>query len=120
MAVNPKKKKKRKGKMPIANNPKGKRGSTMAKKKRKRRTTRKYKRNPSRAGALARRTGRRAATYSRGLVAGVNMTQAVRSTIPLLLGALAAKFTAKKFTDGGYAWQSHLSDDDTWTFTRQR
>ena len=26
----------------------------------------------------------------------------------------------KKFTDGGYAWQSHLSDDDTWTFTRQR
>ncbi len=26
----------------------------------------------------------------------------------------------KKFTDGGYAWQAHLSNDNTWVFTRQR
>ncbi len=25
----------------------------------------------------------------------------------------------KSFTDGGYAWQAHLSDDDTWVYTRQ-
>jgi uncharacterized protein len=26
----------------------------------------------------------------------------------------------KNFTGGGYAYQDHLSDDDTWVFTRQR
>ena len=24
----------------------------------------------------------------------------------------------KKFSDGGYAYQDHLSDDDKWVFTR--
>jgi len=40
---------------------------------------------------------------------GVNMTSALRNTVPLLLGALAAKFTAKKFTDGG-------KESDNWTW----
>ncbi|MBC8267472.1 MAG: peroxide stress protein YaaA [Rhodospirillaceae bacterium] len=26
----------------------------------------------------------------------------------------------KKFSDGGYAYQDHLSDDDNWVFTRER
>ena len=26
----------------------------------------------------------------------------------------------KSFTDGGYEWQDHLSDNDTWVFTRKR
>ena len=106
MAVNPRKRKKktRRTKAAIA-----KGTQPMAKKRKKAVKRRTYRRNPSRARRAIRRGARAAGSYGKSLVLGVNMSQALRSTIPLLLGALACKFTAKKFTDGG-------AEGDNWTW----
>lgn len=81
----------------------------MAKKRRKVRRKNPYYNNLSKAGAKVKRGASRAKSYGKSLVLGVNMPDALRSTIPLLLGALAAKFTAKKFSDGG-------AEADNWTW----
>lgn len=47
--------------------------------------------------------------YARQTLGGVNMMGAVRSTVPLLFGALVAKFAAKKFAEGG-------AESDNWTW----
>ena len=75
-------------------------GTTMAKKKK-------------RGGYKKQRTYRRNPNGGRGSLLGVNMFGAVKSTVPLLFGALAAKFTAKKFASGGaesdnWTWKNHL------------
>jgi len=84
----------------------------MAKKRRRRspaktKTIVRYrtKKNPTRA----RRAGRAAAGYAKSTIAGINVGGALKSTIPLLLGGLACKFAAKKFTDGG-------ADGENWTW----
>ena len=64
------------------------------------------KHNPSRA----RRYGRKAREYAGKAIAGVNVGGALRSTLPLLIGALAAKFAAKKFTSDA------ASEGDNWTW----
>lgn len=100
-AINPRKKKPRKS-------GKKKGAPQMAKKKRraprKTKTIVKYRtrKNPKRAI-------KRAGSYAKQQILGVNVTGALKSTIPLLLGALACKFAAKKFTDGG-------ADDENWTW----
>lgn len=78
---------------------------------RKRRTTkrRKTRRNPS-----SRRTTRRTVTrYAQGTLGGVNIMGAVKNSLPLLLGAVAAKFAAKRFAEGGgemddWNWKNYL------------
>jgi len=104
-AINPRKKK-----TPKKGTTK-KESAPMAKKKKKRKaatkTIVKYRtrKNPSRV----RRAGRAAGTYAKQTIMGINVTGALKSTIPLLLGALACKFAAKKFTDGG-------ADGENWTW----
>jgi hypothetical protein len=70
--------------------------NVMAKKRRKYSKKRAKRRNPSGGG-------------TRGSILGVNMMGAVKSGVPLLFGALIAKFTAKKFADGG-------GEMDNWTW----
>ncbi len=38
----------------------------------------------------------------------------------MIVNRLERSEDLKKFSDGGYAWQDHLSNDDTWVYTRQR
>ena len=38
----------------------------------------------------------------------------------MIINRLEKSEDLKKFTDGGYAYQDHLSDEDTWVYTRQR
>lgn len=71
---------------------------TMAKGKKK--TTKKRK-NPSKGKSIRR--------YTKQTLGGVNMMGAAKSTVPLLFGALAAKFAAKKFADGG-------AESDNWNY----
>ena len=106
-AINPRKKKTRK-------TGKAKKGARkMATKKKKRspktrtKTIVKYRtrKNPTRA----RRAARAAGSYAKQTIMGVNVTGALKSTVPLILGALACKFAAKKFTDGG-------ADNENWTW----
>lgn len=110
-AINPRRKprKTRKTKTPHA----AQQGDKPMAKRRKRRKTAapktivryRTKKNPSRAKrALAAAKGFGAQT-----IAGINLGGALKGTIPLLLGALAAKFAAKKFTDGG-------ADNESWTW----
>jgi len=113
IALNPskkgKKKKKPAKKKPAANKKpaalkKHTRGKSMAKGKKKK----SKRRNPSvksRAKSLARRGG----SYAKSTIAGINMTAAVKNTFPQLLGAVATKFAAKKFADGG-------AESDNWTW----
>ena len=63
------------------------------------------KKNPTKKRRAARRVG----TTAKGLFGAVNPVGAAVNTIPLLVGALAAKFAAKKFADGG-------EDDSNWTW----
>jgi hypothetical protein len=42
-------------------------------------------------------------------LAGINVRSAAKSTIPLLFGAISAKFVAKRFADGG-------AETDNWTW----
>jgi len=107
MAVNPTKKKPaRSGKK---SGTKAKKGKAMAKRKRnalgqfvkkgrsttkKKTTTKKKRRNP-----VAKTKTKTITRYAKSTVAGVNVGGALRNTVPLLAGALAAKFCAKKFTD---------------------
>ena len=74
----------------IALNPRPKR---RRKKTTQRKRTYRRRRNPSRA--------RRAARYTRQTLGGINMMGAAKSMVPLVVGALAAKFAAKKFAPGG-------------------
>jgi len=64
------------------------------------------KKNPSRR----RRYARAAYAYTKGAIGGVHIGGALRSTLPLLIGALSAKFAAKKFTDDKGA------EGDNWTW----
>ena len=63
------------------------------------------RRNPSRAA--------RALSYGGSTIAGINIGGALKSSLPLLVGALAAKFAAKKFTadDGSeganWTWKNY-------------
>lgn len=61
----------------------------------------KKRKNPKKSKAIRR--------YTRQTLGGVNMMGAMRSTVPLLFGALVAKFAAKKFADGG-------AEGDNWTW----
>lgn len=49
------------------------------------------------------------AAYAGRTLAGINIFGAVKSGVPLLFGALCAKFAAKKFAEGG-------SESDNWTY----
>ena len=77
-------------------------GRTMAKKKTRKRRSTKRRRNPSRAR-----------TYARTTFAGVQFQNALKTAVPMLFGAVAAKFAAKRFADGGgemedWTWKNHL------------
>lgn len=82
-----------------------KKGSKMPAKKKK--TTKKRRKNPGKAKAVAKRVYSRA----RETIAGMNIKKALGNTIPHVAGALAAKWTVKKFpgTEGG-------SDREDWTW----
>ena len=61
--------------------------------------------NPSKRRAVYR--------YGRSTLGGINMMGAAKSTVPLLFGALVAKFAAKKFAPGGaegdnWSWKNYL------------
>lgn len=108
-AINPRKKTRATGKK---KGPKKEMAKTKALAKRKRRkstpkTIIKYRtrKNPSKTRRLARRAG----AYGKQTLLGVNVQGAIKSTVPLLLGALACKFAAKKFADGG-------ADGENWTW----
>ena len=98
VALNPSKKKKRKNAgSRLAKKSKGsKMAKAIVKAKPKRR-----RRNPSNVKVITR--------YARNTVGGVNMMGAVKSTVPLLFGALVAKFAAKKFAEGG-------AESDNWSY----
>lgn len=73
--------------------------------KAKRKPIKKRRKNPSRAKTVYR--------YSRSTLGGINMMGAAKSTVPLLFGALVAKFAAKKFAAGGaegdnWSWKNYL------------
>jgi len=77
----------------------------MARKKRRVRRRVKRRSNPTRA--------RRVVRYAKGTFAGIRIGDAAKATIPLLFGAVAAKFTAKKFAEGGaeadnWTWKNYL------------
>lgn len=83
---------------------------TMARKKGRKRAApkkRRRRRNPS-----SKRRGR-ARSYARSTIGGVNFQGAIKATIPLLFGAVAAKFAAKRFAEGGgemddWSWKNYL------------
>ncbi len=111
VAINPTKR--RKNTKSVARPTTKKKGDTMPKKKSKRRspatkTIVRYKyrtrKNPTKRRAVA--------NYAKSTIGGVNIQGALKSTVPLLLGALAAKFAAKKFSDGAgegedWTWKSY-------------
>ena len=74
----------------------------MAKKKGRKRGRKRTRRNPSR--------GR---TYARATLGGVQFQNALKTAIPLVFGAITAKFSAKRFADGGgefedWTWKNYL------------
>lgn len=112
LAINPIQKGQKKGKT-MANRARNKKGQFKkgggggggGRKRGKTKTIIKYRtRNPAKKSR-----GGRAATYGKRTLAGINIGAAFKATFPLLLGALAAKFAAKKFTEGG-------ADDQNWTW----
>jgi hypothetical protein len=112
LAINPRRKRKAK-----------KRGETMPVRKRRRnepnpnprRRRRRYAATTAITHTRRRRnpTGAQVAAYGRGTLAGINVGGALKSSLPLLVGALAAKFAAKKFTadDGSeganWTWKNY-------------
>lgn len=80
----------------------------MAKKRKKRKSTRKKaRRNPS---PIVRYKSRPKSNPTAGqIIGGVHMKQAATNVMPMFLGALTAKFFAKKFADGG-------SETENWTW----
>lgn len=59
------------------------------------------KKNPTRKKRVTRAVGKS--------IGGINIQEAAKGTIPMLIGALAAKFAAKRFADGG-------AETDNWTW----
>lgn len=86
-----------------------KKGSPVMAKRRKRRAPAKTKtiiryrtkKNPTRKKRAVRAVGRS--------IGGINIGAAAKGTLPMLIGALAAKFSAKKFADGG-------GEGENWTW----
>jgi len=92
--------------------------TTMAKRKRARTRSGQFakKHNPSRArraGAIVRRVVRtsrkRSAAFIGKTIGGINLTGAMKAALPMLLGALAFKFSAKKWGGEGGA------ETDNWS-----
>lgn len=103
LAINPKKKKPRKARpKKKATSKKG--PKPMAKKKGKKKGSKKGRKNPSFGGA---------ASYARNKIAGIDFKHAFKTAIPMLFGAIAGKFTAKRFAEGGaeledWTWKNYL------------
>lgn len=75
----------------------------------RRRRTRRRRHNPGRA----RRYASRAYSAGRGILGGIHFMGAVKAAVPMLLGAIAAKFAAKKFAASGgeldnWSWKNYL------------
>lgn len=104
-AINPRKKKPRKS-------GKKKGAPKMAKKKKRKAATKTIVKYRTRKNPSVKKYARKAGGYAKQTLLGINVTGAMKSTIPLVLGALACKFTAKKFTDGGeygedWGWKNY-------------
>jgi len=100
LALNPKPKRKKPAKKRSTKKQSQAKGKQpMAKKKK--RGGKKKRRNPSGGG------------FARSTIGGVHFMNAVKDSIPMLFGAVAAKFAAKRFADGGgemedWTWKNYL------------
>ncbi len=123
LAINPRKRRRTTKRRASAKTPK--RGTPMAR-KRKRKTTRRTRpkartrtrtktvvRYRTRRAPRRRRNPSRVGRYAKSTILGVNIPGAVKNVLPLLLGALAGKVMAKKFSDTGgekqdWGWNNYL------------